>query len=211
MIMQQTGMIYGVAARDYSKGDQIFADYQSLNPLKMAEIYGFVIDEVAFVHSPSLSKAFEAKEETDVHECLQAQLYGAGPAGGEPVTVSAALPIQYGSANGGDVLAQKHTYVPGFPGATILACVSVLLQDNDPTTIAAMVAKHLAIDAALYAQKAASASCQRPDGNFPTIRAANRITANLLEAARKVAAAGAAGTIAYTSDIDDGSILRREV
>lgn len=180
------GASYLVATRNHKAGEQVFISFNEMTPSDMAETYGFVDPNAAFVNAPSISRDLQASENTrDIDLCTKNEMlfFGNVPEG----RVEAKL----------GELEQSTYFKPFHPTELLYQCVRVLVQSEDGTTIAKYISEKLVEDISSYETMANVAHCQSDSGNYPIIRQVNAVTARLLRGALGVAQKAARGQIEY--------------
>lgn len=178
-----------VATRDYQAGEQVvlFNNYNKLILSTMAESYGFLDLNAAYVNVPSISK--------DLHESPAAR--GIDPCITQDMVFSGDVPEGPVEARFRH-LHQTTYYKPFHPGQLVYQCVRVMLQSEHGPTVAKYMAEKIGQDLKAYEDMANAAHCHSSKGNFPIIiQQVNEGTARLLRGALLVAKQAARGEIDY--------------
>jgi hypothetical protein len=180
--------VYLVATRDYQAGEQVvlFNSYNKLILSTMAESYGFLDLNAAYVNIPSISK--------DLHESPAAR--GIDPCITQDMVFSGDISEGRMEARFRH-LHQTTYYKPFHPGQLVYQCVRVMLQ-SEHGPIAKYMAEKIGQDLKAYEDMANAAHCQSSEGNFPIIgQQVNEVTARLLRDALLVAKQAARCEIDY--------------
>ena len=187
-IQAQAGAAHFVASRRIPAGEEVYNNYGTLSPLRTAEHYGFVEsqDTVAYFEVPSIQKdMLESDLTKDKDVCTNGPFLFFGNVPKQVVGAS------YRNATLATVM---KAYMPT---ERAYMCMRYLLQTETDTELAQYVAEKLAFDVQRFSGMAQAKSCQSPDGNFPLIRQANYVTAQLMKGALQVANEAQEGKIPY--------------
>lgn len=186
--------IYVVAPHDIAAGEQVFANYGLLSPLHSAEEYGFVVSEEdsAYFEVPSIREDMFASPNTITKPaCLQETFLFYGRVVGGEQLVEATIYFGHQKAS------QSVNFKAFMPTKSAYSCIEHLLQTDDDIKVAEYIANRLDVDYQRYAKMSNEPKCQSNEGNFPMIRQANQIQANLLWEAYEISLLAANGTIPY--------------
>lgn len=180
------GTTYLVATQAYSAGEEVYNNYNPMPPSDIAEKYGFVDPNAAFVNAPSITQDLMDSPNTwDIDFCVKNEMLFFGN-----VTERRVEAKLYD-------LQQTRYYKPFHPTELTYQCVRVLIQSEYGPAIAKYIAEKLIEDISVYEAMASAQRCQSQSGNFPMIKEVNAVTAKLLRGALEVAQKAARGLIEY--------------